>query len=158
MERIMQIINHVMRVVLRHDSDICLKESLTRELLHLGYPRDDIDTAFQTLDALPLLLTEASGNEPDVICKIKKGQRIFSPVEQQKFSLSFQNEILRLTNSELLNATETEQILTEAMQMDSAEVGLKELEALLHKVVKEEERLLLMLPYKADISVALFLN
>jgi uncharacterized protein Smg (DUF494 family) len=157
MERIMQIINHVMKEILRHDSIICSKESLTRELLQLGYPRDDIDTAFQSLYTAPLFLTE-DNSKSNEICEIKMGQRIFTRDEQQKFSLGFQNEILRLTNSELLNITETEQILMEAMQMEPAEVGIKELELILHKVIKEEDRLLLMLPYKADVSVALFLN
>jgi uncharacterized protein Smg (DUF494 family) len=154
----MQIINHVMKEILRHDSSIRSKESLTRELLQLGYPLDDIDTAFQSLYAAPLFLTESASTESGEIYEIKRGQRIFSPDEQRKFSLGFQNEILRLINSELLNSAETEQILIAAMQMETAEVGIKELELILHKVVKEEERLLLMLPYKTDVSVALFLN
>lgn len=158
MERIMEIINHVMREILRHDTNLCSKEGLTRELLRLGYPLDDIDTAFQSLYAVPLLLTEDISQAPGEVFEIKKGQRIFSPDEQHKFSLGFQNEILRLANSELLNINETEQILIEAMQLETPEVGIKELEVILHKVVKEEERLLLMFPYKADLSVALFLN
>jgi uncharacterized protein Smg (DUF494 family) len=162
MERIMQIINHVMKEILRHDSTICSKETLTRKLLQLGYPLDDIDTAFQSLYAVPLFLTDKQCRQPEMLevqgLEIKNGQRIFSPDEQQKFSLGFQNEILRLTNNELLDNNETEQVLIEAMQLDKAEVGVKELEVILHKVIKEEERLLLMLPYKADLSVLLFPN
>jgi uncharacterized protein Smg (DUF494 family) len=158
MERIMQIISHVMKEILRHDIKFCSKEGLTRELLRMGYPIDDIDTAFQSLYAVPLFLSEASSHEPGKISEIKRGQRIFSPDEQQKFSLSFKNEILRLSNCELLNIYETEQILIEAMQMETAEVGIRELELILHKVVKEEERLLLMLPYTSDVSMALLLN
>jgi uncharacterized protein Smg (DUF494 family) len=158
MERIMQIINHVMKEILRHDSNDCSKESLTRDLLRLGYPLDDIDTAFQSLYAVPLFLTEENAQGKGEIFDIKRGQRIFSPDEQQKFSLSFQNEILRLAHCELINVNETEQILMEAMQLETSEVGIKDLEYILHKVVKEEGRLLLMLPYKTDISLAFFLN
>ncbi|MGD9155364.1 MAG: DUF494 family protein [Bacillota bacterium] len=162
MERIMQIINHVMKEILRHDNTICSKESLTRELLQLGYPLDDIDTAFQSLYAVPLFLADKQRRKPEIFeikcLGIKKEQRIFSPEEQQKFSIGFQNEILRLANSELLNINETEQVLLEAMQMGTTEVGVKDLELILHKVIKEEERLLLILPYKADLTTLLFPN
>jgi uncharacterized protein Smg (DUF494 family) len=157
MERIIQIIKHVIEEILRHDS-IRSRGNLTRKLLRLGYQPDDINTAFHSLYMASLFLTEPAGGPTGEIFDIKQGQRIFSLEEQQKFSLSFQREILRLTNSALLNRAEIEQLLFEAMQMDKAEVGIRELELILHKVVKEEERLLLMLPYKAEAAVAFFLN
>jgi uncharacterized protein Smg (DUF494 family) len=157
MERIIQIITHVIEEILRHES-IRSRKDLERELLQLGYQSDDINTAFQSLYTVSLLLTESAEEAIGEICDIKQGQRIFSLEEQQKFSLSFQREILRLKSSALLNMAEIEQLLFEAMQMDKAEVGVRELELILHKVVKEEERLLLMLPYKTEPAVAFFLN
>jgi uncharacterized protein Smg (DUF494 family) len=145
MERIIQIINHVMKEILRHDSNVCSKQSLTRDLLQLGYDIDDIDTAFQSLYAVPLFLSEGIEYDTEVF-QTKRGHRILSPEEQNKLSLAFQNEILRLINCSILSAEEIEQILLEAMRLEMAEVGLKELEFILQRVIKDKERLLLILP------------
>jgi uncharacterized protein Smg (DUF494 family) len=157
MERIMQIINHVMKEILRHDSNVCSKHSLTQDLLQLGYDIDDIDTAFKSLYVAPLFLSEEIGREPE-IHHIQRGHRILGPGEQKKLSLAFQSEIFRLINCSILNAEEIEQILFEAMSMEMPEVGLKELEFILQRVIKDEERLLLILPHQNDAMPSLLPN
>jgi uncharacterized protein Smg (DUF494 family) len=157
MERIIQIINHVMKEILRHDSNVCSKQSLTRDLLQLGYDLDDIDTAFQSLYAAPLFLSDGVELKTE-IRQIKRGHRILGPAEQKKLSLAFQGEIVRLMNCSILSAEEIEQILWEAMCLEMAEVGLKELEFILQRVIKDEERLLLILPYQNDTIPSLLPN
>jgi uncharacterized protein Smg (DUF494 family) len=157
MERIIQIISHVMKEILRHDNNVCSKQSLTRDLLQLGYDIDDIDTAFQSLYAVPLFLSEGVGRESEVH-QCQRGHRILGPAEQKKLSLAFQGEILRLMNCSILSTDEIEQILMEAMRLEMAEVGLKELEYILQRVIKDEERLLLILPYQNDAMPSLLPN
>jgi uncharacterized protein Smg (DUF494 family) len=157
MERIIQIINHVMKEILRHDSNVCSKQSLTRDLLQLGYDIDDIDTAFQSLYAVPLFLSEEIGRGLEVH-QSQRGHRILGQAERKKLSLAFQGEIMRLMNCSILSAEEIEQILLEAMRLEMAEVGLKELEYILQQVIKDEERLLLILPYRNDVMPSLLPN
>ncbi|HYH02494.1 MAG TPA: DUF494 family protein [Bacillota bacterium] len=157
MERIIQIISHVMKEFLTHEGHACSRQSLTKELVRLGYDPDDINAAFDSLFAVPVFLNDKVCF-PEKFSEIKQGQRIFSPAEQKKLSMAFQREIVRLTNCCLLSLSEAEQVLFEAMQLEITEVGLKELELILQKTIKEEERIMLMLPYKADMSVAFLLN
>lgn len=157
MERIIQIISHVMKEFLTQEGHNCSRQSLTQELVRLGYDPDDINAAFDSLFAAPVFLSERV-NFPEQFSKIKSGQRIFSPAEQNKLSMAFQREILRLINCHLLNPSETEQVLFEAIQLEMPEVGLRELELILRKVIREEERLLLMFPYKADNAITFLVN
>ena len=156
MERIIQIISHVMKEFLTHDGHTCSRQSLTKELVRLGYDPDDINAAFDSLFAAPVFLSERV-NFPEQFSEIN-GQRIFSPAEQRKLSMAFQREILRLTSCHLLNPSEAEQVLYEAMQLEMSEVGLRELELILQKVIREEERLLLMFPYKGDNAISFLVN
>lgn len=153
----MEIIHYVMKEFLNSKDNNCSRKQLTKELQQLGYNLNEIDYAFNSLLTFPFLINDNDAFL-DPVPEIKPGQRIFSPAEQKKLSLSFQSEIVRLANYCLLSYAEIEKVLFEAMQLDTPEVGLRELELILHKVIKEEERISLMLPYKTDLAVNLMLN
>ena len=76
----------------------------------------------------------------------KDGLRVFSQSERKKLSFSCQGDIIGSINESLLTMEELENVLAEAVQLETEEVGLCELEQILFKVVNDQERLLMISP------------
>jgi len=156
MDRVIEIVNFVMKKVLNQGENAYSEQSLVGALVQLGYNPEEIRIAFKFLQALsgtvklnPVLLGE--------IREVRQGQRVFSPAERGKLTPSFQNELLRLSNC-FLTTEETELVMIEAMQSDKEELGLKELELILHKVIRDEERLLMICPQSLTQIPVFLLN
>lgn len=157
MERVIEIVNFVMKQILFQGENCCSERDLMNALAQLGYTSDEIRDAFKLLHSIPSSLQETMP-EFENVSDLKDGHRILSPEEQQKLTVSCQGEIFRLMTTSLLTTTELEKVLFEAVQMDSNEVGLRELETILHKVIADEERLLLIFPHPAELGSSLLLN
>ena len=145
MERVIEIVNFVMKQVLDQGETHCSEKKLIEELMVLGYSTDEIKLAFKLIYSI----SDNLKSDPESMgssVSIRHGHRVFSPDEQKKLSVSFQGELLRLTGLQLISSEEAEKVLIEAMQSDSAEIGLKELDLILHKVINDEERLLMINP------------
>ncbi|MCL6588551.1 MAG: DUF494 domain-containing protein [Firmicutes bacterium] len=157
MEKVIEIVNFVIRQIFDRSDQGVTEQDLIEALIGLGYSPQEIKIAFKILCSLPSSIktrVEAIGKLIDV----KEGVRIFSQEEQKKLSISCQAEIIRLRNYSLITLAELEEILGNVVQNEFGEVGLKELEKILHKVIADEERLLMILPHPAEASSKLFLN
>ncbi len=151
MERVIEIASYIMKQVFFQGENSCSERDLVDALVQQGFRPEEIEQAFRLLYSLPGSLKAGIDdlNEP---MQLEEGHRILSPAERKKLSLSCQGEILRLVNNSLLTLSELERVLTEAIRMETNEVGLRELEQILHKVIVDEERLLMILPHSMDIG------
>ncbi len=154
MERVMEIANYVMKQVLFQGDSSISERNLIADLIELGYQPNEIEAAFRLLYSIPTSL-KTSVVEHNLG---SNGYRIFSKAETRKLSIACQSEILRLSNAHLISAVEREKIMSEAVDLEIAEVGLKELELILHKVIQDEERLLLILYHPQEMESCLALN
>lgn len=154
MERVVEIVSYVIRQYLtKHDGDGS-EQTIVSELFRLGYTQQEVATAFGLMCLIPAYL----GPKNEDSSYMATGYRIFSPAEKRKLSLACQGEIIHLMNCSLLSGEELEKVIAEALQAESNEVGIKELETILHKVINDEERLLMILQYPLDSAPSFFLN
>jgi uncharacterized protein Smg (DUF494 family) len=157
MERVVEIVSYVIRQYLTKSvGEFGPDQTIVAELFRLGYTQQEVETAISLLCLIPNHFESKA--EINNYIDVQEGYRVFSPLEKKKFSFSFQGEILRLMNSSLLTADELEKVLSEAMQVESNEVGLKELELILHKVINDEERLLMIFHHPSGNGPFLMLN
>lgn len=157
MERVVEIVSYVIRQYLtRSFGEFGPDQAIVAELFRLGYTQQEVETALSLLCLIPNHFE--SKVETDDFLEVQNGYRVFSPIEKKKFSLSFQGEIFRLMNSSLLTNDELEEVIIEALKVESNEVGLKELELILHKVINDEERLLMILHFPSDNGPCFLLN
>lgn len=152
----MEIVNYVMKHVVRQGENPLSEKHITEILAGLGYHPHEIDSALKLLSYVSESL-KIQGNQL-MIEPSKQGQRVFSPSEEKRFTLAFRNEVLRLAASGLLTKGEIEELLLEAYLTDHKEVGLRELDLLLHKVIKDEERLLIIAPHLSEEAPSFLLN
>jgi uncharacterized protein Smg (DUF494 family) len=157
MERVIEIVNFVMKQIFFRGDQGLTEQDLIEALIGLGYSLQEIEIAFKILYSLPSSIKSKAEAVGELI-EVKEGVRVFSQEEQKKLSASCRAEILRLRNYSLITLAELEEILGNAVQNEFGEVGLKELENILHKVIADEERLLMILPHPAETSPKLFLN
>lgn len=157
MDRVIEIVNFVMKQVLFQGDNPCSERELVDSLVHLGYTPEEIEVAFKLLYSIPSSL-KTDVQMVDDLFEIKDGYRVLSQAEQRKLSLTSQGEIIRLINSSLVTSKEVEQILAEVLQSEVQEVGLRELELILHKVINDDERLLMILPHPLELGPNFFLN
>lgn len=157
MERVVEIVSYVIRQYLtRPFGEFGPDQAIVAELFRLGYTQQEVETAISLLCLIPNHFE--SKVETDDFIDVQNGYRVFSPIEKKKFSLSFQGELFRLMNSSLLTNDELEKVIIEALKVESNEVGLKELELILHKVINDEERLLMILHFPSDNGPCFLLN
>lgn len=155
MERVVEIVSYVIRQYLtKHDGDVSSEQTIVSELFRLGYTQKEVETAFGLMCLIPAYLEPKSQDSSYIVT----GYRVFSPAEKRKLSLACQGEIIHLMNCSLLTGEELEKVIAEALQAESNEVGVKELETILHKVINDEERLLMILQYPLDSAPSFFLN
>ncbi len=146
MERVIEIVNYLMKQVYNQGENSCSEKDLVDSLVQLGYSPNEINVAFRLLYSFPSSIKADNELKKDEPLNLQEGFRIFSPDEQKKLSVACQSEIIRLMSSSLLTLEELELILLEAYQMDSGEIGLKELGNIIHKVITDQERLMMILP------------
>lgn len=155
MERVVEIVSYVIRQYLtKPEGDFKFEQTIITELIRLGYTQQEVETAFGLMCLIPAYFEPKNDDSSYHLT----GYRVFSPAEKRKLSLACQGEIIRLLNSSLLTGEELEKVIAEALQVESSEVGIKELEAILHKVINDEERLLMILQYPSDNAPSFFLN
>jgi uncharacterized protein Smg (DUF494 family) len=157
LERVIEIVSFIMKQVLFQGENICSERDLVDALVQQGFQPEEIERAFKLLYSLPTTL-KSDIEELAELSDLEEGHRIFSPTEQKKITVTCQGEILRLFNSSLLSLNELEKVLAEALQMDTSEVGLKELEQILYKVIADEERLLMIIPHPIEMGPSFLLN
>jgi uncharacterized protein Smg (DUF494 family) len=157
MERVIEIVSYIMKQVLFQGDNICSERDLVDALVQQGFCPEEIEQAFKLLYSLPNTL-KSEIEELAELSDLKDGYRIFSPTEQKKLSVTCQGEILRLFNCSLLTLNELEKVLAEALLMDTNEVGLKDLEQILYKVIADEERLLMIIPHPVEMGPSFLLN
>lgn len=157
MDRVVEIVSYVIRQYLTKPfGESGPDQEMVEELFRLGYTRQEVETAISIMCLLPNRLDAKIDEEHSI--GLGEGYRVFSPIEKKKFSIAFQGEIFRLMNSSLLSREELEKVISEASQRESNEVGLRELESILHKVINDEERLLMILQFPLGNGSHLFLN
>lgn len=157
MDRVFEIVNYVMKQVLHQGDALCSEKQLTQTLVQLGYELEEIEAALKLIYAITDTLKTRTGSKT-VLARITEGYRVFSPLEQERFTMAFRGEVLRLASTNLLTREEIEEILFEAYLLDKKEVGLRELDQLLNKVIQDEERLLVIAPYLVVDTPSFLLN
>jgi uncharacterized protein Smg (DUF494 family) len=145
MERLIEIVNYLMKQVYTQGEN-CTEKDLVDSLVQLGYSSEEINVAFKFLYSFPNSIKADNEIRKDEPLDLQEGFRIFSPDEQKKLSVACQGEIIRLMSNSLLTLAELEMILMEASRMDTSEIGLKELGNIIHKVIMDQERLMMILP------------
>jgi uncharacterized protein Smg (DUF494 family) len=154
-DRVIKIANYVMKQVLFQGENSVSERNLVAALVQLGYNPNEIEAAFKLLYSIPDTL---KADDVDISSLSTNGHRIFSQVELRKISVPCQGEIIRLVNMGLITPDEVEKVLAEALKLETYEVGLKELELILHKVITDEERLLMILVNPSDSVPCFVLN
>ncbi len=157
MERVIQIANYVMKQVLdqAQEGNELSERHLIAALIEQGFEPNEIEAAFKLLYSIPATLKADDQVDADLDVN---GYRVFSPAEIRKLSLPCRGELIRLVDSALISPDELEKILAEALMMDSFEIGMKELELILHKVITDEERLLMILFHPNENAACMALN
>jgi uncharacterized protein Smg (DUF494 family) len=145
MERVIEIVNYLMKQVYAHGENSCNERELVDSLVQLGYSPEEIHVAFKLLYSFPGSVKNDREDIPKTMDS-REGFRVFSPDEQKKLSIACQGEIIQLMRNSLLTLPELEKILREALQTDATEIGLKELTVIIHKVIGDRDRLLMILP------------
>lgn len=145
MERVIEIVNYLMKQVYIHGENVGTERDLVDSLVQLGYSPEEINVAFRLLYSFPGSL-KVTREKPGEIVASRESFRIFSPDEQNKLSMTCQGELIQLMRNSLLTLAELEKILLEVLQTDEHEIGLKELAVIIHRVINDRERLLMILP------------
>lgn len=145
MERVIEIVNYLMKQVYAHGENSYNERDLMDSLVQLGYSPEEIHVAFKLLHSFPGPMKNRDESCSEMI-KTRGGFRIFSPEEQKKLSIACQGEIFQLMRNSLLTLPEVEKILMEVFRTDAAEIGLKELTIIIHRVIGDRQRLLMILP------------
>jgi uncharacterized protein Smg (DUF494 family) len=145
MERVIEIVNYLMKQVYTHGENSYNERDLVDSLVQLGYSPEEIHVAFKLLQSFPGSVKNAWEESVETL-GAREGFRIFSPDEQKKLSIACQGQIIQLMHSSLLSLAELEKILLEALQTDAGEIGLKELTMIIHRVIGDQERLLMISP------------
>jgi uncharacterized protein Smg (DUF494 family) len=145
MERVIEIVNYLMKQVYIHGENSCNERELVDSLVQLGYSPQEINVAFKLLYSFPDSVKNVREENVETVDS-RKGLRVFSPDEQKKLSITCQGEIIQLMHNSLLTLPELEKILTEALRSEGGEIGLKELTIIIHRVIADRERLLMILP------------
>jgi uncharacterized protein Smg (DUF494 family) len=146
MERLIEIVNYLMKQVYTQNDNSCSERDLVDSLVQLGYSPEEINVAFKLLYSFPYSVKAGNEMRKDETLDLQEGFRIFSAEEQKKLSVACQGEIIRLMSNSLLNLSELEMILMEVARMETGEIGLKELGNIIHKVIMDQERLMMILP------------
>lgn len=150
MERVVEIVSFVIRQYLtKSNGETGSEQTIVDELFRLGYTQQEVETAFGLMCLIPNYL-DSKVEQLGQLSDLQTGYRVFRPIEKRKLTVACQGEIIRLMNSSLITRDELEEIITEALRTESNEVGLKELESILHKVISDKERLLMILQYPLD--------
>lgn len=158
MERVIEIMNYLMKQVCIHGENSYNERELVDSLVQLGYSPQEIHVALKLLYSFPDSVKNIQEEAIETIDS-REGFRIFSPEEQKKLSLSCQGKIIQLMHNSLLTLPELEKILLEALQSEAGEIGLKELTIIIHKVIGDQERLLMILPpYPSEGNPTFLLN
>lgn len=145
MERVIEIVNYLMKQVYTHGENSYNERDLVDSLVQLGYSPEEIHVAFKLLHSFPGSVKNTWQESVETL-DAREGFRVFSPDEQKKLSMACQGEIIQLMHNSLLTLPELEKILMEALQTDAGEIGLKELTMIIHRVIGDRERLLMILP------------
>ncbi len=157
MERVIEIMQYVMKQLLIHGGTTHIERELAAALSGLGYSNEEIELAFRLLHELPGDLGQKPAPDNSLLHTIN-GYRVFNSLERSKLSFSCQSNILKLSNSSLITKTEVEQIILELLLMENSEVGLKELDLILHKVINDEERLVMILSCSQEFGSSFLVN
>ncbi len=155
LDRVVKIANYVVKYVYKQREPSCTGPELQATLVRSGYEPNEIEAAFRLLHSISGVL---KSDETETASLPVRGHRVFSPAELRKISVPCQGEILRLVTTALISQEEMGKILAEALKMENYEVGLKELELILHKVINDEERLLMILVNPGDQVPCFVLN
>lgn len=125
-------------------------KDLAQKLAELGCTTENIADVLRVMACFG----EESSQQPLSDC----GYRVFSEIEEIKFSYAFRREIRNLLELRLLKNEELEKLLLEAYMLERSHIGLKELRELLRKTVKSEERLMMMAVADENVSMSIVLN
>ena len=140
-ERVMEILNLVLQKIITEEKKYDEQEIISN-LLARGYQMSEIDAAFELIFSVPDMFKVSKKSEQQ---KKDEGHRVFSLLEQVKISYPVQEQLLRFQNQGLIWDSEMEMLLLEAAIADEVEIGLKDLNGLLIKVIKDENRLMMMM-------------
>lgn len=137
---------------------IAIVEDLVRRILHDGEPVGDSGEIVQSLLAQGYDLEEIQQafawifSDQEIISdenswdQLYMGERVFSPTEAEKLSVTFRSMLMRFYQAHLLTKSEMEKILLEAMACKETVLDEKDLYPILTRVIHENQRLLLMIP------------
>ncbi|MGE5558205.1 MAG: DUF494 family protein [Bacillota bacterium] len=137
-ERVMEILNFVLLIT--HDKKYN-EHQLKEDLMAKGFNVSDIDTALGLILSIP---EPAQSKDQGALYF-----RVFSPLERIRIPLEVQERILHYQGTGLITPPEMEMLLMEMMAMDG-EISDKDMDELIMQVVKDESRLMMILPAVAN--------
>ena len=83
---------------------------------------------------------------PNFERELYQGERVFSPIEVERLSPRFREELMRLLYAGSISQMETERIIVEAIKLNRPNVDYEEFLTLLALVIDDPERVSLMIP------------
>lgn len=140
-KRMVAIVEDLVRRILRNGEPVGDSGEIVRNLLKQGYAIEDIQKAFACIFS-----EEETISGVDVEEQLYDGVRIFSSAEEKKLSPEFRGVVRRLIDEKQITKAEAEKILLEALSIERSEVDVQELQNILPHIVKDANRLMLILP------------
>lgn len=135
------IVEDLVRRILRNGEPVGDGGEMVQNLLKQGYALEDIQKAFAWIFSDEEIISGEAQVE-----QLYEGWRIFSPVEEKKLSVAFRSMMQYWTSTGQISKSEAEKIFLEAINLERAEIDVVELQHILPHVIKDSNRLLLLLP------------
>ncbi|HHV61531.1 MAG TPA: DUF494 family protein [Firmicutes bacterium] len=142
-ERVLEIVNLLIKLILKEEKSPAGEVTLVQDLLSRGYDPAEIDAAFGIIFSAPVEKEGRKTFSSRDILRAPRPQphRVLNHAERLKLTLEAQGFLEGLTYTGLVQPEELEDVLLYALQLDTDEVGVFEVSWLLEKTVKDPNRL-----------------
>ncbi|NLK07602.1 MAG: DUF494 domain-containing protein [Firmicutes bacterium] len=138
MQRITEIIHRLVAEVLHAGKESVDGLDLIKMLIREGYDADEIEQALSLVFSLPDLIY--GGIDEVSHPAWVHSMRVFSAMERFKLELDAQDYLLGLVTANLLDHAELEHVLDEAVALQVSQVGIREVQWIVGRVVEDEMR------------------
>ena len=141
--RVMEILNFLIKLILKDESPAQNEAGIIQELLEKGYTPTEIETAFGLIFSAS---EETEEDDKPSLGRVHsyRPYRVLNYEERLKLSLEAQGFLTSLVEAGLLERGELEELLLYLEQVDAFEMGIGEVSWILERVVRDEERLALI--------------
>jgi Smg protein len=142
LQRVIGIIQKLIAKVIDTDEESISGPELVAVLMAEGYDSDEIEQALALIFSLPDMIQ--AGTREVSYPAWSNSMRVFTPEERVKLDLEAQGYLLGLVGAKLLDQLELENVLEEAVALQTSDVGISELQWIVGRVVEDDIRSFLL--------------